>query len=36
MAPSARTVRDGGLKELIQHVYDTDYRVCGARRSGGS
>ncbi|MFH9821603.1 IS3 family transposase [Streptomyces sp. NPDC017230] len=31
-APSARTVRDGELKELIQHVYDSNYRVCGARK----
>ncbi|MHB9860224.1 IS3 family transposase [Streptomyces sp. YIM S03343] len=31
-APSARTVRDGELKELIQHVYDTNYRVYGARK----
>ncbi len=30
-APSARTVRDGELKELIRHVYDTSYRVYGAR-----
>ncbi len=31
-APSARTVRDGELKELIQHVYDSNYRVYGARK----
>ncbi|MET8566282.1 IS3 family transposase [Streptomyces flaveolus] len=31
-APSARTVRDGELKELIQHVYDANYRVYGARK----
>ncbi|MFI5572538.1 IS3 family transposase, partial [Streptomyces sp. NPDC051740] len=31
-APSARTVRDGEPKELIQHVYDSNYRVYGARR----
>ncbi|WP_327375413.1 IS3 family transposase [Streptomyces sp. NBC_01216] len=31
-APSARTVRDSELKELIQHVYDTNYRVYGARK----
>ncbi|MCP9994386.1 IS3 family transposase [Streptomyces albogriseolus] len=32
IAPSARTVRDGELKELIQHVYDSNYRVYGARK----
>ncbi|WP_405417556.1 IS3 family transposase [Streptomyces microflavus] len=31
-APSARTVRDGELKELIQRAYDTNYRVYGARK----
>ncbi|MDQ0956430.1 transposase InsO family protein [Streptomyces sp. B4I13] len=31
-APSPRTVRDGELKELIQHVYDVNYRVYGARK----
>ncbi len=31
-APSARTVGDGELKELIRHGYDTNYRVYGARK----
>ena len=31
-APSPRTVRDAELKELIQEVYDTNYRVYGARK----
>ncbi|MQY16930.1 IS3 family transposase IS987 [Streptomyces sp. RB5] len=31
-APSARTLRDAGLKELIEEVYDTNYRVYGARK----
>ncbi|WP_431993997.1 IS3 family transposase, partial [Streptomyces albogriseolus] len=31
-APSARSVRDGELKEMIQHVYDVNYRVYGARK----
>ncbi|WP_327075071.1 IS3 family transposase [Kitasatospora purpeofusca] len=30
--PSARTVRDEELKELIKEVYDANYRVYGARK----
>ena len=30
--PSARTVRDAELKELISEVYDANYRVYGARK----
>jgi putative transposase len=30
--PSARTVRDEELKELIKEVYNTNYRVYGARK----
>ncbi|MEV6957593.1 IS3 family transposase [Streptomyces sp. NPDC051183] len=31
-APSARTVRDAGLKELIRQVHTDNYRVYGARK----
>ncbi|MFE4665187.1 IS3 family transposase [Streptomyces sp. NPDC056716] len=31
-APSARTVRDTELKELIRQVHTDNYRVCGARK----
>ncbi|MEW2160629.1 IS3 family transposase [Streptomyces sp. NPDC007189] len=31
-APSARQLRDAELKELIRKVYDTSFRVYGARK----
>ncbi|MFD3537865.1 IS3 family transposase [Streptomyces sp. NPDC058661] len=30
--PSARTVRDAGLKELISEIFEANYRVYGARK----